>query len=179
MDLRKAAEPGSVEAKDPFASAPPGHSLTQDNSRWAWGNPPQIADPEQALNEAIASLKTPRTRKELVKLLAVRTSIEVLVEGYILQSFQEGKFTPDVGILIKGPLALVLANVAEEEGIPYRFFENDNELQQDEMDDATFYSMMKRNNPAMFAYVREMINRGIREGKMPKEVRETFLEAGE
>ena len=153
MDLRKAAEPGSVEAKDPFASAPPGHSLTQDNSRWAWGNPPQIADPEQALNEAA----------------------RVIVFG----GFVEGKFTPDVGILIKGPLALVLANVAEEEGIPYRFFENDNELQQDEMDDATFYSMMKRNNPAMFAYVREMINRGIREGKMPKEVRETFLEAGE
>ena len=30
---------GTVEAKDDFAVAPPGHSLTIDNTQWAWGNP--------------------------------------------------------------------------------------------------------------------------------------------
>ena len=44
---------GSVEAKDDFAIAPPGHSLTQDNSKWAWGRPPQDVDPEIVLEKAI------------------------------------------------------------------------------------------------------------------------------
>jgi hypothetical protein len=47
--------------------------------------------------------------------------------------------------------------MAEEEGIPYRFFENDNELEKDEMDDATFFRMMKQNNPAMFSVINEKI----------------------
>ena len=36
------------------------------------------------------------------------------------------------------------------------------------MDDRTFFRMMRQNNPAMFAYVSETINEGIREGRMPQ-----------
>ena len=85
----------------------------------------------------------------------IGASVEALVEGYIIQNFQEGNFTPDVGLLIKGPLAMVIAGMAEEEGIPYRFFERDDELEKDEMDDETFFRMMKRNNPQMFAVISE------------------------
>ena len=42
--------PKSIQDKDKFAGAPPGHSLTQDNSKWAWGRPPQVVNPEQALD---------------------------------------------------------------------------------------------------------------------------------
>ena len=139
---------GSVAAKDPFAVAPPGHSLTEDNSKWAWGRPPKIVDPEQALNNAVASLKKPRLRDEMFKLLFTGVSVEVLVEGYILQAFHEGKFMPDVGLLIKPPLGLYIAHMAEEAGIPYRMFE----------------------------FIRENINESIREGNMPSEpVEENFM----
>jgi hypothetical protein len=47
-----------------------------------------------------------------------------------------------------------------------------NALTEDEMDDATFFSMMRDNNPAMFAYVSETINEGIRQGRMPQAPRE-------
>jgi hypothetical protein len=105
----------------------------------------------------------------MMKMLIVGASVEVLVEGYIMQAFQEGKFSPDVGLLIKGPLAMVIAGMAEEEGVPYRLFENDDALERDEMDDATFFRMMKQNNPAMFAYVSEQINEDIRRGYVPEE----------
>ena len=36
--------------------------------------------------------------------------------------------------------------MAEEEGIPYRLFENNDELDKDEMDSETFLRMMKENN---------------------------------
>ena len=35
LDIRK----GSIEAKDPLGASIPGMSLTNDNKKWAWGNP--------------------------------------------------------------------------------------------------------------------------------------------
>jgi hypothetical protein len=155
---------GSIEAKDQFAVAPPGHSLTEDNSKWAWGKPPKYVDPDIVMDRAIESLKQPNIKEEMMKLLIVGASVEVLVEGYIMQGFQEGRFNPDVGLLIKGPLSLYIANMAEEAGIPYRLFENSDALEEGKMNDETFFRMMQDNNPEMFNFVRETINAGIRKG---------------
>ena len=79
-------------------------------------------------------------------------------------------------MLIKGPLAMVIAGMAEEEDIPYRFFERDDELEKDQMDDETFFRMMKNNNPQMFAVIREKINQDIRNGYAPEEMEpENFM----
>ena len=167
---------GSVEAKDDFAVAPPGHSLTQDNSKWAWGRPPQQVDPEIVLDQAIKGLKNKKTQIEMQKLLYAGVSVETMVEGYILQGFHEGKFTPDVGLLIKAPLSIVIANMAEEKSIPYRMFENNDAGKEDVMDDKTFFRMIKTNNPRMFEYIRENVNQAIREGNEPRpEIEDNFL----
>tara|TARA_A100001015_G_C14904967_1_gene677910 strand:- start:132 stop:683 length:552 start_codon:yes stop_codon:yes gene_type:complete len=158
---------GSIEAKDNFAASPPGHSLTIDNERWPWGKPQEQADPQAVLDKAVDSLDVPSVRDEMMKLLMVGASVEALVEGYIFQAFQDGGFSPDVGLLIKGPLALYIASVAEEENIPYRMFENEDALTEGEMDDRTFFTMMRDNNPAMFDYVNQTLNEGIRRGSVP------------
>lgn len=163
---------GTIEAKDPFSMAPPGYGLTSDNERWPWGKPQEEANPEAVLRKAVDSLEVPHVREEMMKLLMVGASVESLVEGYIFQAFQAGGFSPDVGLLIKGPLGLYIASVAEEENVPYRLFENENTLTEDEMGDTTFFSMMRNNNPAMFAYVSEKINESYRRGddvESPKE----------
>jgi len=170
MDMQ--APVGSIEAKDPFAVAPPGHSLTQDNSKWAWGKPPQITDPEVALERAIQSLQKPKVRDEMFKLLYTGVSVEVMVEGYVLQAFHDGKFMPDVGLLIQPPLGMYIAHMAEEAGIPYRLFENEDAGTEGQMDDKTFFTMMKQNNPRMFEFIRENVNESIREGNMPSEPEE-------
>ena len=171
-EMNMEAPVGSIEAKDPFAVAPPGHSLTQDNSRWAWGKPPQITDPEEALEVAISSLQRPKVRDEMFKLLYTGVSVEVMVEGYVLQAFHDGKFMPDVGLLIQPPLGMYIAHMAEEAGIPYRLFENEDAGTEGQMDDKTFFSMMKQNNPRMFEFIRENVNESIREGNMPSEPEE-------
>ena len=163
---------GTIEAKDPFSMAPPGYGLTSDNERWPWGKPQQDVDPEAVLKKAVDSLEVPHVREEMMKLLMVGASVEALVEGYLFQAFQEGGFSPDVGLLIKGPLAMYIASVAEDENVPYRLFENDDALTEDEMDDRTFFTMMRDNNPAMFSYVSETINEGIRRGNEPMPPRE-------
>ena len=157
---------------DRFSPAPPGHSLTQDNSQWAWGQPPQDADPDAALEKTIARIKQPKLKDEMLKLLMIGVSIEVIIEGIIFQGFQEGMFTPDVGLLMKPSLAMLIADMAEEENIPYRLFENDNAGKEREMDDETFFRMMKQNNPRMFEFVQESINSKIRLGMMPEAPKE-------
>lgn len=164
---------GTIEAKDDFAVAPPGHSLTVDNTKWAWGNPPVDVDPEVVLTKAINSLKKKRTKDEMLKLLLGGVSIETMVEGYILQGFHDGKFSPDVGLLIKAPLSVVMAGMAEAENIPYRMFENRDAEEEGKMSDESFFKMIKTNNPRMFEYIRENINEAIREGDQPLE--ENFL----
>lgn len=167
---------GSIAAKDEFSMAPAGYGLTLDNERWPWGQPPQIVDPEQAMEQAIATLEVKKTKKELLKLLTVGASIEALVEGYIFQQFQNGTFSPDVGLLIKGPLAMYMANMAEETNTPYRFFENEDTLDEGVMDERTFFTMMKDNNPAMFEFISEKINEDVRRGYAPEAPKqENFL----
>ena len=167
----------SIENIDPFAYAPPGHSLTQDNSRWPWGKPPRDVDPEVALSRALDGLEKPDVMEEMTKLLLVGVSVEALVEGFLLQGFQEGKFTPDIAVLIKPVLALMIGEMAEDAKITFRMFENDNAGQEGKMDERTFFRMMKENNPRMFDFIREKVNSQIREGNAPRELEEqTFLD---
>ena len=149
---------------DPFTAAPPGHSLTEDNTKWPWGNPPQMVDPNQVLDSLVEKFERPKQKQELFKLLIVGTSVEAIVEGAIFQGFTEGLFTPDVGLLVKGPLGIIIADMAEEEDIPYRLFENDDVFEEKEMNEETFMMLMKDNNPKMFEFVREGLNLAIREG---------------
>jgi len=173
MNSEEQPEKGSVEAIDPFSAAPPGHSLTIDNTQWAWGKPPQFVDPEQVLDISIKALKDKRRKDEMLKLLLAGVSVEQLVEGFIFQGFSEGKFTPDVGMLIKAPLAIVIANMAETEGLPYRLFANKDAAEEGKMKDKTFIRMIKNNNPRMFEYIRENVNKVLRDGDEPME--ENFL----
>ena len=169
---RQILKRGSINNIDQFAYAPPGHSLTQDNSRWPWGKPPRDVDPEAALIRGLDGLDKPSVRQEMMKLLTVGISVEVLVEGFLLQGFQEGKFTPDVAVLIKPVLGLMIADMAEDMNVPFRMFENDDAFDEGKMDDPTFFRMMKENNPRMFEYVREKINEEIRRGAAPKQAPE-------
>ena len=111
------------------------------------------------------------TRESLIK-IKMACEREVLVEGFLLQGFQEGKFTPDVALLMKPVIGLMIAEMAEDENIPFRLFENDDAMDEGKMDDRTFLSMMKNNNPRMFDFIREKVNATIREGTRPAAPRE-------
>ena len=43
-------EEGSIEAIDIFNAPPAGHSLTDAPGQWSWEKPPEIVEPEEALN---------------------------------------------------------------------------------------------------------------------------------
>ena len=157
-------EKGSIEATDPFSKAPPGYSLTVDNGNLPFGRPPEEVDPEKVLEKAIAFVEEPLNKDRLKKMLMAGVSVETLIEGFIIGGFQEGKFSLDAGLLVKSPLAMYIANMAEEELLPYKLFENDNALDEAAMSDKDFLKLMKANNPTMFSKLQELINADIRSG---------------
>jgi hypothetical protein len=149
---------------DPFASPPAGISLAQDNTKYPWGNPAKYANPDDAMTAALDSLERPSNKTNLIKLLFAGVSVESLVEGYVYEGFESGRFSVNTGLLMKAPLAMYLANIAEEEGIPYRLFESDNPLKENEISDKNMLSVMKKNNPAMFSFLREKLSETARMG---------------
>ena len=62
---------------DMFAGAPAGLSLTEDSSKYPWGNPPRESDPDKALTIMIDRLDDPTTKENMSKLLLAGISIEV------------------------------------------------------------------------------------------------------
>lgn len=155
----------TVKNKDPFAAPIPGSSLAVENSNFNWGNPPEQVDPEVVLENAIDFIEIPNNKEELYKLLVAGVSIETLVEGYMIQGFQDGKFSIDTGLLLKPQLALYISGMAEEDNIPYRLFEREDALEEGKTSDQDFFKLMKVNNPMMFTYMKESLNEAIRKGQ--------------
>jgi len=55
-------------------------------------------------------------------------------------------------------------------------FENEDAGKENQMDDKTFFTMMKDNNPRMFEFIRENVNESIRQGNIPSEpTEENFM----
>ena len=156
------AEKGSIEATDPFSKAPPGFALTVDNGNLPFGRPPDEVDPEKILENAIAFFDEPLNKDRFRKLLVAGLSVETLIEGFIIGGFQEGRFSLDAGLLVKAPLAMYMANIAEEEMLPYKLFEKDDALDEAGMADEDFLKLMKANNPTMFSKLKEALNANIR-----------------
>jgi len=156
---------GSVEAADPFAAAPPGISLTSDNSKWPWGQPPQQVDVKKVLEEATGKLDNdPVFLDEMFKLLVAGISVEHIVETWLIDGFESGKFSLDAGLLAKGPLGVYIAYLAEENGVPYKMFERDDPAADKRMADKDYFALLKQNNPQLFSALRERLNETVRMG---------------
>lgn len=156
---------GNLESRDRFAAAPPGISLTTDNQRWPWGNPPQEVDVDVILEQATGRIEDDDVfRDELFKILAAGVSIEHIVEAWLIDGFDEGKFSLDAGLLAKGPLGMYIAYTAEQNDVPYRMFERDDINEDRRMDNADYLRLLKTNNPNMFATLKENMNKLVRTG---------------
>ena len=57
----------SAGGGDNFNKAPPGWSLTQPKSKWAWEKPPVHSSPAQAVDSIIDRLEMPEVRTQMEK----------------------------------------------------------------------------------------------------------------
>tara|TARA_R100000234_G_scaffold67247_1_gene41061 strand:- start:2351 stop:2893 length:543 start_codon:yes stop_codon:yes gene_type:complete len=145
-------------------AAPPGHSLTDPVGKWAWDNPPQFADPNDAVDFVIDKMQQKNTQDSLLKMMAAGITIEEIVGQVAFKGFMQGMYTPDVAELIKPSVGIYLMKLATDNNIDYEITVPKRD-EQEQMDDDTFFDIIKERNPVMYKTMIETANEQERMGK--------------
>lgn len=140
-------------------AAPPGHSLTGTPGRWPWERPPQLVNPDDAIDFIISKFETGGGEEDLAKMMLAGITVEEIVSQIAFKGFMAGTFTPDVAELIKPALAVYLVGLADDAGFEPVLFNKEPELQREQMEDATFFQIMRQRNPQLYRDMVEEINR--------------------
>jgi len=171
-------------------SAPPGHSLTDPPGKWAWEQPPQFSDPNQAVDFVIDKMQTKNTEEDLLKMMAAGITIEELVGQVAFKGFTQGMYTPDVAELIKAPIGVYLMKLAIDNDIDPELTVPNKERDEGQVKDETFFEVLQERNPSMYTAMLETMNEQSRmadrdmeqldmEEEMAQRPPESFLEMGE
>lgn len=135
---------------DPLDQPIPGSGLTAPVGSRVWDSPPQVTDPNQAVNEVIEKIDgNEKAKDEMLNLLAAGTPIEAIVNTMAFMGFVEGKWSPDTAELIKGPLGAYFIGLAEENGIEATVH-NVPEEERNPTDVEALSKMMASNRPDEF-----------------------------
>lgn len=134
----------SQEAVDAFANTGrpiPGQSLTSnpDEPR-PFEGPPEFTNFKEALDYTVVELLEPEAYLSLMGAVGDNVPILDLVMQITYVGFREGKWNPDLMLMLVEPLIFVLMSLAEKAGIEYRIDSED-----DEEDDDTLFEERAKN----------------------------------
>ena len=139
-------------AQRQFDGAVPGQSLTDEPGRWAWEEPPEITNPDDAVVYVIDKFESSeKTQSAYSKLMLSGMPIESIVNTISFAGFVEGKWTVDIAEIIKPPLMSFFVAYADENEIPYKVFNNPEGLTDDGIPDNQVLSLMADRNPEAFS----------------------------
>lgn len=104
-----------------FLSAPiPGENLSQDTRKYAWHRPPQYPEFDDAFEFFIDDFMSSDSRVT-AGITTLRTGIPAttLVSALLVHMVGEGKITPDMSLLLAGPIYKVLTKTMDAMGVNY------------------------------------------------------------
>ena len=132
------------EAVDAFANTGrpiPGQSLTSnpDEPR-PFEGPPEFTNFKEALDYTVVELLEPEAYLSLMGAVGDNVPILDLVMQITYVGFREGKWNPDLMLMLIEPLIFVLMSLAEKAGIEYRIDSED-----DDEDDDTLFEERAKN----------------------------------
>ena len=101
---------------------------------YPWERPPEFSNPRDALDYMVGLIFQPDAMKEIVTALSRGAAVADIAMVMLYAKFTEGKFNPDVLLLLAEPVMYVIMAIGEEANIKYNIEGNDlDEL--DEEDD--------------------------------------------
>ena len=161
------AEIYNQEAIDALVNAGkpiPGQSLTNDpDQRYPWESPPEYTDYKQALNFIADQLLDKEIYVPLMKGIGAGVPITDITLQMLQAGFEQGKWNPDLLMMLIEPTVYTLMALAEKANIQYRI-NGDEEEDMDE-DDEKDIQMMKQKN------LQELVNTKVsQESKVPSGV---------
>ena len=86
--------------ENPFDAPIPGQSLTDTPGNPKWEHPPQFTDVEEASEYVWEKIHTPKAVEQITTFLENGIPVEAVARLVLFGGFMEGKWTPDVAILL-------------------------------------------------------------------------------
>ena len=94
----------------------PGQGLTTDpDNPLPWEKPPEITDLEEGLQYVFGRLIEPTNYVPIMNVLEDGTPLMDITQGILFKGFTEGKWNPDLMMLLAEPTAYMIMALAERE----------------------------------------------------------------
>jgi len=120
----------------------PGQSLTSDPSSPApYEKPPEYTSVHKASEEIFSGLIEEETYKELMGLLVEDIPVMDIVQTLLFAGFKEGKWNPDLMLMLVEPVAYMLLALAERAGIDPKIYTGEEE---DEAEERVFGATLEK-----------------------------------
>jgi hypothetical protein len=95
----------------------PGQSLARAPGSYPFEQPPQFVDPQAAFESLVNAISEPKVTGRLLDMLELGVPVYSVVYTTLMTGFAEGKWSPDVALLLAEPFAMLLFKLADEAGI--------------------------------------------------------------
>ena len=153
----------------------PGQSLTEDpDNSYPWESPPEYTDFRKAFNYIAEELLEEEVYVPLVVAMGQGVPISDITLQILQRGFQEGKWNPDLFMMLLEPLMYFLLALAEKAAIEPRLYgDEEDDLEPEDEDDI---ANMKANN--LTALTKEKVGdmSKVPEGVLPADIVEDIEE---
>tara|TARA_B100001113_G_C21108530_1_gene622064 strand:+ start:1817 stop:2383 length:567 start_codon:yes stop_codon:yes gene_type:complete len=110
-----------AQAKKRMFDGPiPGANYTSDTRNYPWHRPPDLNSFDESVEYFLNKVSRPETMSFMASSMANGATIVELTTLSVLKMIKEGSVTPDMGILVAGPIAKTLEMIAEGQEIEYQ-----------------------------------------------------------
>jgi hypothetical protein len=99
---------------NPFNAPIPGESLTASpDTPKAWERPPQYTDEEDAMRAVYMVLTEQDSLRGLIGIISEGTPLDEIAQVVLYKGYVEGKYTPDLMLLLAEPTIYLLIAIAD------------------------------------------------------------------
>ena len=117
----------------------PGQGLTNDpDNPWPWEKPPEITNLEDGVQYVFGRLIEPEAYSSIMNVIDDGTPLMDVTQGILFKGFTEGKWNPDLMMLLAEPTAYMLMALAERADIDFKVYRGEEE---DDDDEATLFNV--------------------------------------
>ena len=114
---------------NPFNAPIPGESLTASpDTPKAWERPPEYTDQDEAMRAVYLEMTKFDTLKELINIIDDGVPLDEIAQVVLYKGYTEGKFTPDMMLMLAEPTIYLLIAIADYADIKdYVLYDGDDE----------------------------------------------------
>lgn len=162
---------GSLEKGRPI----PGQSLTNaPDQPYNWEKPAEYTNPKEAMLYVFETLTVPETTTNLLLSLSNGVGVIDIASITLYSGFLEGKWSPDLMLLLMEPTMFMIMALAEKAEIPYSLEAGDEESPVEMSGDKAVETLQSGINE--LDKIRQMAVSRVNPQSVPQEVREVIEE---